>query len=49
MGIQPLQHLEQDRLLRKLRHRFGQPTGKANPNFGIGGPRIFQIGGRIMF
>jgi hypothetical protein len=28
---------------------FGQPTGKANPNFGIGGPRIFQIGGRIMF
>jgi hypothetical protein len=28
---------------------FGTPTSKANPNFGIGGPRIFQIGGRIKF
>ena len=28
---------------------FGQPTSKANPNFGIGGPRIFQIGGRVKF
>jgi hypothetical protein len=28
---------------------FGAPTSKANPNFGIGGPRIFQIGGRIKF
>jgi hypothetical protein len=28
---------------------FGNPTSKANPNFGIGGPRIFQIGGRIKF
>jgi hypothetical protein len=28
---------------------FGTPTGKANPNFGLGGPRIFQIGGRIKF
>jgi len=24
-------------------------TNKANPNFGLGGPRIFQIGGRIKF
>jgi hypothetical protein len=28
---------------------FGQATDKANPNFGLGGPRIFQIGGRIKF
>jgi hypothetical protein len=28
---------------------FGQATSKANPNFGLGGPRIFQIGGRIKF
>ncbi|HZF40460.1 MAG TPA: TonB-dependent receptor [Blastocatellia bacterium] len=28
---------------------FAQPTSKANPNFGLGGPRIFQIGGRIKF
>jgi len=28
---------------------FGQPANKANPNFGLGGPRIFQIGGRIIF
>ncbi len=28
---------------------FGQATNKANPIFGLGGPRIFQIGGRIKF
>jgi hypothetical protein len=28
---------------------FATPTSKANPNFGIGGPRIFQIGGRLSF
>ena len=28
---------------------FGQPTSKANPILGIGGPRIFQIAGRIKF
>ncbi|MBI1763943.1 MAG: TonB-dependent receptor [Acidobacteria bacterium] len=28
---------------------FGQPTSKANPILGIGGPRIFQIGGRLKF
>jgi hypothetical protein len=28
---------------------FGQATEKANPIFGLGGPRIFQIGGRIKF
>jgi hypothetical protein len=28
---------------------FGQPTNKANPNFGLGGPRIFQFGGRLKF
>ncbi len=28
---------------------FGLPTSKANPIFGVGGPRIFQIGGRLKF
>jgi hypothetical protein len=28
---------------------FAQPTNKANPIFGLGGPRIFQIGGRLTF
>ena len=28
---------------------FGQATEKANPTFGLGGPRIFQFGGRIKF
>lgn len=28
---------------------FGQPTSKANPILGIGGPRIFQLGGRLKF
>jgi hypothetical protein len=28
---------------------FAQPTGKVNPNFGLGGPRVFQIGGRLSF
>jgi len=28
---------------------FGQATDKASPTFGLGGPRIFQIGGRIKF
>ncbi|MGE0103047.1 MAG: carboxypeptidase regulatory-like domain-containing protein [Blastocatellales bacterium] len=28
---------------------FGQPTSKSNPILGIGGPRIFQIAGRIKF
>jgi hypothetical protein len=28
---------------------FGQPTSKANPIIGIGGPRIFQIAGRVKF
>lgn len=28
---------------------FGVATDKVNPNFGIGGPRIFQIGGRLKF
>lgn len=28
---------------------FGQPTSKANPILGIGGPRIFQVGGRLKF
>lgn len=28
---------------------FGQPTSKANPILGIGGPRIFQIAGKIKF
>jgi hypothetical protein len=28
---------------------FGTATDKVNPNFGIGGPRIFQIGGRLKF
>jgi Carboxypeptidase regulatory-like domain len=32
-----------------LDNGFGQATNKANPNFGLGGPRIFQIGGRIKF
>jgi hypothetical protein len=39
----------------KLRFRgdldsgFGQATDKASPTFGLGGPRVFQIGGRIKF
>jgi hypothetical protein len=28
---------------------FGQPTSKANPILGIGGPRIFQVAGRLKF
>jgi hypothetical protein len=28
---------------------FGQPTAKANPIIGIGGPRIFQVAGRLKF
>jgi hypothetical protein len=28
---------------------FAAPTNKANPIFGLGGPRIFQIGGRLTF
>jgi hypothetical protein len=32
-----------------LDNSFGQATEKANPVFGLGGPRIFQIGGRIKF
>jgi hypothetical protein len=28
---------------------FGQATNKANSTFGLGGPRVFQIGGRIKF
>jgi hypothetical protein len=32
-----------------LDNTFGQATEKANPIFGLGGPRIFQIGGRIKF
>ena len=28
---------------------FGLPTSKANPIFGVGGPRIFQVGGRLKF
>jgi hypothetical protein len=28
---------------------FGQATGKASPTFGLGGPRVFQFGGRIKF
>jgi len=28
---------------------FGQATSKASPTFGLGGPRVFQIGGRIKF
>src|SRR5262245_29271291 len=39
----------------KLRFRgdldsgFGQATDKASPTFGLGGPRIFQFGGKIKF
>ncbi len=39
----------------KLRYRgdldnnFGLATDKASPTFGLGGPRVFQIGGRIKF
>jgi carboxypeptidase family protein len=33
----------------RLDSSFGQATNKANPNFGLGGPRVFQIGGRIKF
>lgn len=33
----------------RIDNGFGQPTGKANPIFGLGGPRIFQIGGRLSF
>jgi hypothetical protein len=39
----------------KLRFRgdldsgFGQATDKASPTFGLGGPRVFQFGGRIKF
>jgi hypothetical protein len=39
----------------KLRFRgdldgtFGQAAEKASPTFGLGGPRVFQIGGRIKF
>jgi hypothetical protein len=33
----------------RLDSSFGQPTGKVNPNFGLGGPRVFQIGGRLSF
>jgi hypothetical protein len=32
-----------------LDNSFGQATEKASPTFGLGGPRIFQIGGRIKF
>jgi carboxypeptidase family protein len=32
-----------------LDNTFGQATEKASPTFGLGGPRIFQIGGRIKF
>jgi len=28
---------------------FGQATAKASPTFGLGGPRVFQFGGRIKF
>ena len=28
---------------------FGQATSKSNPILGVGGPRIFQIGGRVKF
>ena len=28
---------------------FGQPTSRAGQVFGSGGPRAFQIGGRIQF
>ncbi len=28
---------------------FGQPTSKANPIIGVGGPRIFQFAGRLKF
>jgi Carboxypeptidase regulatory-like domain len=39
----------------KLRFRgdldsgFGQATDKASPTFGLGGPRVFQFGGKIKF
>jgi hypothetical protein len=33
----------------RIDNGFGQATDKANPIFGLGGPRIFQIGGRIKF
>lgn len=33
----------------RIDNGFGQPTGKANPIFGLGGPRIFQVGGRLTF
>jgi hypothetical protein len=32
-----------------LDNNFGLATDKANPTFGLGGPRVFQIGGRIKF
>ncbi|MBI3650304.1 MAG: carboxypeptidase regulatory-like domain-containing protein [Acidobacteria bacterium] len=32
-----------------LDNSFGQPTGRAGQNFGTGGPRAFQIGGRFSF
>jgi hypothetical protein len=32
-----------------LDNSFGQATDKASPTFGLGGPRVFQIGGRIKF
>jgi hypothetical protein len=32
-----------------LDNSFGQPTQRAGQNFGIGGPRAFQIGGRFTF
>ena len=28
---------------------FGRPTSKANPILGVGGPRIFQVAGRLKF
>jgi hypothetical protein len=33
----------------RIDNGFGQPTNKANPIFGLGGPRIFQLGGRLTF
>jgi hypothetical protein len=33
----------------RIDNGFGQATDKANPNFGLGGPRTFQFGGRIKF
>jgi carboxypeptidase family protein len=32
-----------------LDNSFGQATEKASPTFGLGGPRVFQFGGRIKF